>query len=142
MRIEQLTIRDIKTICKSKKHCPKSCPLSKHQWLCLGLRNMTESELKSEVEYDRELNIVGTTTIGKALEKFLVDNSEDVKNKLKVFEIMAKEPYISANWYIDGTYEEYCQAISVIKITEQEFNFVKEVMSSEKKETSSETTSK
>jgi hypothetical protein len=76
-----------------------------------------------------EKKIVGTTTMGKALEKFLVDNSEDVKKKLKAFEIMVKEPYLSANWYIDGTYEEYCQAILKIKITEQEFNFVKEVMS-------------
>jgi hypothetical protein len=89
-----------------------------------------------------EKKIVGTTTMGKALEKFLVDNSEDVKKKLKAFEIMVKEPYISANWYIDGTYEEYCQAILKIKITEQEFNFVKEVMRNEKKETSSETTAK
>lgn len=89
-----------------------------------------------------EKKIVGTTTMGKALEKFLVDNSEDVKKKLKAFEIMVKEPYLSANWYIDGTYEEYCQAILKIKITEQEFNFVKKVLCYEKKETSSEATAK
>lgn len=89
-----------------------------------------------------EKKIVGTTTLGKALEKFLVDNSEDVKKKLKAFEIMVKEPYLSANWYIDGTYEEYCNAILKIKITEQEFNFVKEVMRDEKKEASSEATAK
>lgn len=48
-RIEDLTIRDIKTICKSKRYCP-NCPLKEHQWLCLGLKNMTETELKEEVD--------------------------------------------------------------------------------------------
>lgn len=75
-----------------------------------------------------EKKIVGTTTLDKSLEKFLVDNSEEVRKKLKVFEIMVKEPYIAVNWYIDGTYEEYCNAILKVKITEEEFNFAKEVL--------------
>ena len=53
MKIEELTIRDIKTICKSKRYCNKNCPLIEHQWCCLGLRNMTEKELNQEIDYKR-----------------------------------------------------------------------------------------
>ena len=53
MKIEDLTVRDIKTICKSKRYCPKTCPLANHQWCCLGLRNMKEKELKEEISYER-----------------------------------------------------------------------------------------
>lgn len=48
MKIEELTIRDIKTICKKHKRCYK-CPLENHTWRCMGLKNMTEKEMKSEV---------------------------------------------------------------------------------------------
>ena len=51
-KIEELTIRDIKNICKSKRYCPKTCPLHEHQWCCLGLRNMTEKELEVKIDYD------------------------------------------------------------------------------------------
>lgn len=53
-KIEELTIRDIKNICKSKRYCPKTCPLYEHQWCCLGMRNMTEKELKQEIKYGKE----------------------------------------------------------------------------------------
>ena len=49
IKISDLTVRDIKRICKRRKRC-YMCPLEKHQWLCLGLKNMKESELKKEVE--------------------------------------------------------------------------------------------
>ena len=49
MKLKNLTIRKIKEICKSKKGCPKTCPLKDHQWCCLGLRNMTIKELESEI---------------------------------------------------------------------------------------------
>lgn len=49
MTIGELTVRDIKTICEKHKRC-YGCPLGKHEWLCLGLKNMKESELKEEVE--------------------------------------------------------------------------------------------
>lgn len=48
MKIEELTIRDIKTICKKHKRC-HNCPLENHNWCCMGLKNMTEKEMKSEV---------------------------------------------------------------------------------------------
>lgn len=56
MKIEELTIRDIKTICKNtkKNYCFNgNCPLYEHQWCCLGLRNMTEKEMKKEIDYKR-----------------------------------------------------------------------------------------
>lgn len=49
MKLKNLTIGKIKEICKSKKGCPKTCPLKEHQWCCLGLRNMTTKELESEI---------------------------------------------------------------------------------------------
>ena len=49
MKIKNLTIGKIKEICKSKRACPKTCPLKDHQWCCLGLRNMTTIELESEI---------------------------------------------------------------------------------------------
>lgn len=49
MKLKNLTIGKIKEICKSKKGCPKTCPLKNHQWCCLGLRNMTAKELESEI---------------------------------------------------------------------------------------------
>lgn len=49
MKLKNLTVGKIKEICKSKKGCPKTCPLKDHQWCCLGLRNMTTKELESEI---------------------------------------------------------------------------------------------
>lgn len=49
MKLKNLTIGKIKEICKSKRACPKTCPLKDHQWCCLGLRNMTIKELESEI---------------------------------------------------------------------------------------------
>lgn len=49
MKLKNLTIGKIKEICKSKKGCPKTCPLKDHQWCCLGLRNMTIKELECEI---------------------------------------------------------------------------------------------
>ena len=49
MKLKNLTIGKIKEICKSKKGCPKTCPLKDHQWCCLGLRNMTTKELENEI---------------------------------------------------------------------------------------------
>ena len=49
MKLKNLTIGKIKEICKSKKGCPKTCPLKDHQWCCLGLMNMTTKELESEI---------------------------------------------------------------------------------------------
>lgn len=48
-KLKNLTIEKIKEICKSKKGCPKTCPLKDHRWCCLGLRNMTKQELESEI---------------------------------------------------------------------------------------------
>lgn len=53
MKIKNLTIGKIKEICKSKKRCPKTCPLKDHQWCCLGLRNMTIKELESEITIEQ-----------------------------------------------------------------------------------------
>ena len=49
MKLKNLTIEKIKEICKSKKGCPKTCPLKDHRWYCAGLRNMTTKELESEI---------------------------------------------------------------------------------------------
>lgn len=49
MKLKNLTIEKIKEICKYKKGCPKTCPLKDHRWCCLGLRNMTNKELESEI---------------------------------------------------------------------------------------------
>ena len=49
-RIEDLSIREIKTICKRKRYCNKNCPLWNHTWCCMGLKNMKEKELKEEIE--------------------------------------------------------------------------------------------
>ena len=52
MKLKNLTIQKIKDICKSHnlKACKeKKCPLYNHAWCCLGLRNMTEKELESEI---------------------------------------------------------------------------------------------
>lgn len=54
-QVKDLTIGEIKMICKntSKVECNKgNCPLFKHLWLCLGLRNMKKKEMESEVEFD------------------------------------------------------------------------------------------
>ena len=49
-KIEDITVRDIKNTCKKHKRCSKKCPLEAHSWLCLGMYNMKEKELKEEVE--------------------------------------------------------------------------------------------
>lgn len=52
MKIKNLTIQKIKDICKntSLAQCQKSnCPLYDHQWVCLGLRNMTNKELETNI---------------------------------------------------------------------------------------------
>jgi hypothetical protein len=51
-----------------------------------------------------------------------------IRKDLKALEILKKEPFISANWYLEGTYEEYVNAIEVVKITKDEWNIVKEVL--------------
>lgn len=49
--------------------------------------------------------------------------------ELMAFEIMGKEPFVSPNWYLEGTYEEYVDAIETVRITKDEWDFVKEVLS-------------
>ncbi len=56
------------------------------------------------------------------------EDIETIEKSLKALEIMKKEPFISANWYLEGTYEEYTKAIKTVKITENEWNIVKEVL--------------
>lgn len=61
----------------------------------------------------------------------LIDNLKIINSfekELKSLEILKKEPFISANWYLEGTYEEYVNAIEVVKITKDEWNIVKEVL--------------
>ena len=57
MKIRDLTIQDIKTICKKTKKahcCTRKCPLyTKANWLCLGQLNMTEQALNKEIDYEK-----------------------------------------------------------------------------------------
>lgn len=74
--------------------------------------------------YKRMVNIIKHT-----LENYEKLKAQDENNKkLKALEILKKEPFISVNWYLEGTYEEYKNAIEKVKITEEEWNFVKEVL--------------
>lgn len=50
MKLKDLTVQDIKNICKKHYKCSSECPLREHQWCCLGLRNMTKKELESEIK--------------------------------------------------------------------------------------------
>ncbi len=52
----------------------------------------------------------------------------EIEKELKALEILKKEPYIAVNWYLEGTYEEYKNAIEKVKITEEEWSFAKEVL--------------
>lgn len=67
--------------------------------------------------------IVGTTTVDKALEKFLLDNCPEVKKKLKAFEIIKKS--ISDKISLELLLRE---ALRYGKFTLDEFNLLKEVM--------------
>ena len=51
-KIKDLTVKEIKAVCKANRHCSVNCPFFDHQWLCLGLKNMKKSEMESEVEVD------------------------------------------------------------------------------------------
>lgn len=57
-----------------------------------------------------------------------IECKEIIEKELKALEILKKEPFISANWYLEGTYEEYVNAIEVVKITKDEWNIAKEVL--------------
>ena len=49
-KIKDLTIQDIKRICKKHGKCSPSCPLASHYWLCLGLENMTKKEMEEDIK--------------------------------------------------------------------------------------------
>ena len=102
-----------------------------------------------------EKKIVGTTTLDKSLEKFLVDNSESVKNRLKAFELLVKNVIFGdeedKKSFLEITKEEIIEGYdekfrSRFKLSLDElilvFDTIKEVLCDEKKETSSETTAK
>lgn len=91
-----------------------------HDFDLLEKCSVIENELKESEEY--RLKYAQTHTA-------LCKSREENAKKDKALEIMKKEPFISANWYLEGTYEEYINAIEVVKITEDEWNFVKEVLS-------------
>ena len=54
MQIKDLTLQDIKNICRSKGRCSKKCPLYEHTWCCMGLKNMTKREMESEINYEKK----------------------------------------------------------------------------------------
>ena len=51
-----------------------------------------------------------------------------IEKELKALEIIKKEPYLAINWYIEGTYEEYVDAIKTVMITKNEWDIAKEVL--------------
>lgn len=128
MKLKNLTIGKIKEICKStprKSACYKrKCPLSGHEWCCLGLRNMTKEELESEIKIKPELKYI--VQIKKKYLNFnLVNYSHFVTNDLYsdaiamrfrnkytiVEEMIVKYRRSKKIIYKGNSYEEYLQVI-------------------------------
>lgn len=65
---------------------------------------------------------------GNSLLNSLWDYTDVIEKELKALEIIKKEPFVAANWYLHGSYGEYKNAIEVVKITEDEWNIVKEAL--------------
>ena len=69
------------------------------------------------------IDATGNVCINLTFEEFT-----ELEKELKALEILKKEPYISINWYLKGTYEEYIDIIERVKMTKNEWDLVKEVM--------------
>ena len=48
-KVKELTIQDVKWICKKHPQC-RNCPLKSIGWLCLGLKNMDSGTMNKVVE--------------------------------------------------------------------------------------------
>ena len=51
-KIKDLTIGDIKKICKKHRRCNNLCPLYEHELCCINFNLMNKKELESEIDYD------------------------------------------------------------------------------------------
>ena len=85
--------------------------------------------MKNIREIITDLNVARSNNCSKEkseeIKKIINDLLPHEKQE-KALEILKKEPYIAVNWFIEGTYEEYVDAIEKVKITKDEWNFVKE----------------
>ena len=136
MKLKNLTIGKIKEICKSKRACPKTCPLKEHQWCCLGLRNMTIKELESEitikqpqrkyyVRFAKHRTFIGGNS-GMTFQDncgFCVKdlNSESIKRPFIeentiVEKLMVKEIKTNKVIYVGNDYQEFLETIKEKKL--------------------------
>ena len=85
-----------------------------------------ETALK-KIEKPKE--IVGTTTLDKALEQFLIDNCPEVKKKLKALEII-KTKNVDINWLIRSkNYSKYNLGVGESqKLKKREYDLLKEIL--------------
>lgn len=73
--------------------------------------------------------IVGTTTVDKALEKFLLDNCPEVEKKLKALEIIKKKLVSVSEVMMTAGVEYYNNGYSEeFRLTKEEFDLLKEAM--------------
>ena len=87
--------------------------------------NIIETALK-KLEQPKE--IVGTTTVSKATEECLLNWCPEIKKKLKAFEII-KEKRVDV-WVLAYalTLKDYNEVNVYTKLTQEEFNLLKEVL--------------
>ena len=119
MKIEELTIRDIKTICKStkQKYCStKKCPLYEHKWCCLGLKNMTEKELEEEIDYTRPREL--TYELNKKALEIIKEKQVDVKKLIDID--------FNYEWYVIETTRDKWDKAYIL--TQEEIDLLKEVL--------------
>ena len=99
----------------------------KYQKYC----DIIETALKRLEEIDKPKKIVGTTTVDKALEQFLIDTCPEVKKKLKALEIIKKRNINAEDVKVFNTYSRFNQRrslIGLVGITKEEYELLKEVL--------------
>lgn len=89
---------------------------------------IVETALK-RLEKIEDKKIVGTTTMDKALEKFMLDNCPEIKKKIKALEIIKEKFYFE--WLLlSKNVDQYNEAQDddKNKLTQEEYNLLKEVL--------------
>ena len=121
--------KELKALKELKKRYGKNFSLNDDERCCV-----IETALKRLEVLEKPKEIVGTTTVDKALEQFLIGSCPEVKKKLKALEIIKTK--LLAGAFENGDYSGYAMAVITSgseemkknMLTEQEYNLLKEIL--------------
>ena len=99
------------------------------------LKNANAEEIKivENALKEKEKKIVGTTTVDKALEQFLIDSCPEVKKKLKALEIIKEKEVDIIILKISENLQQYnLKEEGRVPLTQEEYDLLKEIFQDKK----------